>query len=45
VDPYPDPLIVSVYHDQRRYVNFIAQGVWTFLPELYRRITGEEMPA
>jgi hypothetical protein len=45
VDLLPDPLIVNVYHDQQRYVKFIAQDVWTFVPKLYRMIRGEEMPA
>ncbi len=44
VDIRPDPLIVAVYRDQQRYINFIAQDVWTFVPSLYRLVTGEEMP-
>ncbi|HKC66500.1 MAG TPA: SIR2 family protein [Pyrinomonadaceae bacterium] len=44
VDLYPDPLILDVWYNQRRYVRFIAQDVWTFVPNLYRMITGEEMP-
>jgi hypothetical protein len=43
VDPYPDPLIVDVWSSQRRYVKFIAQDGWTFVPELYRRILDREM--
>ncbi|HEX8140768.1 MAG TPA: SIR2 family protein [Pyrinomonadaceae bacterium] len=45
VDLYPDPLILDVWYNQRRYVRFIAQDVWTFVPNLYRMVTGEEMPA
>lgn len=45
VDLYPDPLILDVWYSQRRYVKFIAQDVWTFVPNLYRMITGEEMPS
>jgi SIR2-like protein len=44
VDRYPDPLIFDVWHNQRRYVKFIVQDVWTFVPDLYRRVTGREMP-
>jgi hypothetical protein len=44
VDIAPDPLIVEVYHNQHRYINFITQDVWTFVPSLYHMITGEDMP-
>ncbi|MEJ7809288.1 MAG: SIR2 family protein [Gemmatimonadaceae bacterium] len=43
IDPYPDGLIVRVLWDQYRYVKFIAQDVWTFVPELYRAVMGKEM--
>lgn len=44
VDPYPDPVLVKVYSQQQSYVTFIIQDVWTFLPDLYRRVLGKEMP-
>jgi len=44
VDRYPDPLILDVWYNRQRYVKFIAQDVWTFVPELYKAVTGEEMP-
>jgi SIR2-like domain len=44
VDLYPDPLILDVWHNQRRYINFVARDVWTFIPELYKRVLGSEMP-
>ncbi len=44
VDRSPDPLILNVWHNQRRYVRFIAQDVWAFVPELYRLVRGSEMP-
>lgn len=44
VDLRPDPLILDVWSNQQRYVKFIAQDVWTFVPDLYRAVTGEEMP-
>jgi len=43
VDHRPDPLIFDVWHNQRRYVKFIAQDVWSFVPQLYERVTGEEL--
>ena len=45
VDRYPDPLILEVWWNKSRLVRFIAQDVWKFVPDLYRRVTGEEMPA
>lgn len=45
VDPSPDPLIFDVWHNRNKYVTFIAQDVWAFVPELYREVKGEEMPA
>lgn len=44
VDRSPDPLILDVWHNQRRYVRFVAQDVWAFVPELYRLVRDEEMP-
>ena len=42
VDYHPDPLIFDVWHNQRRYVKFIAQDVWAFVPKLYERVFGKE---
>ena len=42
VDFRPDPLIFDVWHNQRRYVNFIAEDVWTFVPRLYERVLGRK---
>jgi SIR2-like domain len=44
VDLYPDPLILDVWQNQRRYVKFLAEDVWTFVPDLYRKVLGKEMP-
>jgi hypothetical protein len=44
VDHSPDPLILTVWHNQRRYVRFIAEDVWAFVPELYKTVRGSEMP-
>jgi hypothetical protein len=42
VDYHPDPLILDVWDNQRRYVKFIAEDVWAFVPSLYKRVLGEE---
>jgi hypothetical protein len=42
VDYHPDPLIFDVWHNQRRYVKFIAQDAWMFVPTLYERVLGKE---
>jgi hypothetical protein len=41
VDFHPDPLIVDVWQDQRRYVRFIARDVWSFVPQLFEAVRGE----
>jgi hypothetical protein len=43
VDIAPDPLIVEVLDLQQKYVKFIAQDVWQFVPRLHRMVTGEEI--
>jgi hypothetical protein len=43
VDFHPDPLIVSIWHEQRRYVKFIAEDVWAFVPKLYKLVLGKEL--
>ncbi|HEX8158200.1 MAG TPA: SIR2 family protein [Solirubrobacteraceae bacterium] len=43
VDLRPDPLISDVWQSQRRYVKFIAQDVWSFVPRLYEVVRGEEL--
>jgi hypothetical protein len=44
VDLFPDPLLVEQFERRDRYVQFIVQDLWTFVPELYRRVKGKEMP-
>ena len=44
VDTKPDPLIVDVWHNRQRYVKFIVQDVWAFVPELYELVRGKAMP-
>ena len=42
VDYRPDALIMDVWQGQRRYVKFIAQDVWSFVPALHELVLGEE---
>jgi hypothetical protein len=44
VDLQPDVLIRDVWENQRRYIRFIKRNLWAFVPDLYRKVTGEEMP-
>jgi hypothetical protein len=43
VDYHPDPLIFDVWHNQRRYVKFIAQDVWSFVPSMYKLVLDKEL--
>jgi hypothetical protein len=43
VDLRPDPLIVDVWDNQRRYVKFIAQDAWTVVPRLHQLVLGREL--
>jgi len=44
VDRQPDVLIRDVWQLQRRYIRFIQKDLWNFVPDLYQKVTGEEMP-
>jgi hypothetical protein len=44
IDPKPDQLIVRYWSDQRRYVRFVMQDVWSFVPALYEAIKKTPMP-
>jgi len=39
VDTAPDPLILDIWWNQRRYVRFIVQDVWRFIPKLARLVS------
>lgn len=45
VDENPDPLILKVWQDERKFVTFVTQDLWTFVPSLYKEIQGKEYPA
>ena len=43
VDRRPDELILKVWEGQRGYVKFIAEDVWSFVPQLYEMVLHEEL--
>jgi hypothetical protein len=43
VDLRPDELILDVWQSQRRYVKFIAEDVWSFVPELFEAVRGKQL--
>jgi hypothetical protein len=46
IDRSPDLLVKRVWDSQLGYVGFLAEknNLWEFVPELYRRVKGSEMP-
>jgi hypothetical protein len=44
VDRNPDPLILQVWQHERRFITFVTQDLWTFVPWLYKEVCGEEYP-
>jgi hypothetical protein len=42
LDTDPDPLILTVYQDQRQFVTFVTRDLWTVVPELYEEIYGQK---
>jgi hypothetical protein len=42
VDTNPDPLIVMVWQNQRNFVTFVQQDLWTFVPSLYEEVRKEK---
>jgi len=44
IDPWPDPLVARVWDSELGYVGFLANNLWEFVPELYRRVKESEMP-
>jgi hypothetical protein len=44
IDRSPDPLIYEVWHNQRKHIRYVVEDVWTFVPSLYRCVTGRDMP-
>jgi hypothetical protein len=44
IDRSPDLLVERVWDSELGYVGFLAKDLWEFVPELYRRVKGCEMP-
>ena len=44
IDPYPDNMVRAVWEAQRRWVWFVQEDAWTFVPKLYKKVTGQDMP-
>jgi hypothetical protein len=42
VDRNPDPLFLQVYQHERRFITFVTQELWTFVPSLFKEIMGKE---
>ena len=42
IDKSPDPLILQLWQNERRFITFLTQDLWTFVPWLYKKIKGEE---
>jgi len=45
VDFKPDPLILKVWQDERRFITFVNTDLWTFVPWLYKQVHGKEYQA
>lgn len=43
VDRAPDPLIFDVWNNQRKYVKYIQSDLWSFVSQLYQKVTGKVM--
>jgi len=42
VDRYPDPLILQVWQNARKFITFVPQDLWSFVPWLYKEVRGKE---
>jgi hypothetical protein len=42
VDRSPDPLILKVWQDNKQWVTFLVEDLWTFLPWLFKAVHGRE---
>lgn len=44
IDRDPDPLILQVYENERQFITFVTQDLWSSVPYLYQEVTGKEFP-
>jgi hypothetical protein len=42
IDRHPDPLILQVWQNERRFITFVPQDLWSFVPWLYKEVLGKE---
>jgi len=42
IDRDPDPLILQVWQNERQFITFVAQDLWSSVPYLYKEVTGKE---
>jgi hypothetical protein len=42
VDEHPDPLVLRVLQDKLKFVTFVAQDLWMFVPWLYKQVYGKD---
>lgn len=42
IDINPDPLILKVWQNERRFITFVIKDIWNFIPWLFERVTGRE---
>jgi hypothetical protein len=42
IDKSPDPLILQLWQNERRFITFVTQDLWTFVPWLFKKVKGEE---
>jgi len=45
LDKWPDPLILQIWQNERRFITFLTEDLWAFIPALYKAVQGEEYPA
>ena len=41
IDRKPDPLILKVWQDERKFITFVTEDIWSFVPRLYKLVTGK----
>lgn len=42
IDRSPDPLILQVWQHERRFITFVTEDLWKFVPWLYKEVKGRE---
>jgi len=41
IDRYPDPLILQVWQNTRKFITFVPEDLWSFVPWLYKEVRGK----